>query len=185
MSVVLHARVDGRHGGGGIEVGFTWRRASCGNLREDGIDITGGAEVVTEVAKNARPLRRKRSRRGRWTRSLVRGLGWPLCAKSGVLGQRGGADGDVDARVKEILRLASVARGPRDGHAEKADRWTAAVLENVLNRGLRVGDRGEAIVGGERDEIAHEQRVIVRNLSHKSQDELVVKMQAAGEDDGQ
>ena len=105
-------------------------------------------------------------------------------AEAGVVGEHGGADGDVGATVEEVVRLAAEASGPveRDGHV--TDGGPAAYGLDGVDEPESVGGSSGGVVGVERREVGDEVLVADAQLVRERLDERIVKVNAAGEDEG-
>jgi hypothetical protein len=99
-----------------------------------------------------------------------------------VLGEDSGGDADVDATVEEIICDSAEARRPanRDGYVTNGR--AAALGDDGIDDLVGLGDRVGAVVGVERGEVADEVLVAEAHLHGDGLDEVVVVVDAVGED---
>jgi hypothetical protein len=101
-----------------------------------------------------------------------------------IVSEHSGRDGDVRASVEEVDRSAAEARSPVERHTEQPDRRSATMRVKILGEPQSDLSRAERVVGLERLEIAHEEGIAAALHGHERPDELVIRVQAASEDDG-
>ena len=102
-----------------------------------------------------------------------------------VLGEHGGADADVDAPVEQIIDRAAKPGGPSNGDRHVAGGRAPPARGDLIDdaAGFICGARSLERV--ELGKVAHEILVRVAQLGRKRLDEVVVVVNAAGEDECQ
>jgi hypothetical protein len=99
-----------------------------------------------------------------------------------VLGQGGGADGDVGTGVEQFGISKAVARSPVERNAEQADGGATATAY-LVDEPEGVGGGAQLVVHGECREVSDEQRRVTALDVDKRPHERVVGMEAARQDD--
>jgi hypothetical protein len=94
-------------------------------------------------------------------------------------------DRDVRAGVEKVGGRPVEARGPGHRNSHEPEGRTSSLLGDRPGELERLLWRREIVVGGERDEVTQEQRVGVRHLPNERLHKPVVRVKAAGQDDGQ
>jgi hypothetical protein len=154
-------------------------RGKAGNLAEN-LGIAVEPELAVEALQNTESETLALSPRGRPGSGMTRRGAVP-----GVARHYGGANGDVGACVEEVLGppVEASCPGHRDSHQPEGG--PASFRRCGVRDAQGLIDCAEMVMRVERDEISHEQRVAVGDLADERLDELVVRMEAAGQEQRQ
>jgi hypothetical protein len=116
---------------------------------------------------------------------LVRGVGrsWSAVAREGS--HHGCPDRDVRAGVEKVGGLSIEPGRPGDRDRHETQRRPATLLGDRRRELQHLVGRCEVVVGHQRYEVPEEERIRVGHPADERLDELIVRVKAAREDDGQ
>jgi hypothetical protein len=143
------------------------------------------ANLAIESLKDARPLRLELSSSEAFGGTTAANVvhAWPTVDRE--RGHDRGSDRDVRAGVEEIGGCSIEARRPGDRNGHEAQSRPAALLGDRRREIQHLVGRREIVVGGQGHVVAEKERVRVGYFPDERLDELIIRVEAAREDDGQ
>lgn len=166
-------------------IGLWIRRGQAWNLgenRREALDSNFSFEALEDAAPHRHQLSRREAP------SVPRPLRRVATRDVTIRGERSHhrrPDRDVGTRVEEIGRLPVEARRPRHRDGDQTEARAPTLPVDRLRELERLLGRRQVVMSLERDEVADEEWVRVRDLPDKRLDQPVVRVKAARQDDGQ